>query len=121
MQVRRTTLYLVALIVGSVLAAVLDALAYWYGVEPSASLSTWRFFFLVLLVLWVVEDSKAQPGIYKPFDFGFLAFLFAIPYLPYYLWRTRQFRGVMLLAGFVGLYLLGYFAQLVIYAIYAGS
>jgi len=118
-KIRRTTPYLVALILGSVLAAAADSFAYWYDVEPSGLLSTWRFVFLVLLVLWVVEDSKAYPGVFKPFEFGFLVFLFAVPYLPYYLWRTRRFMGVLLFAAFVALYLLGYLAQVVIYAVYA--
>ena len=121
MEIRRATPYLVGLVIGSVLAAVADALSYWYGVESSAVLAVWPAIFLILLILWVVEDSKGYPSIYKPFDFGFLAFVFAVPYLPYYLWRTRRFKGLLFLAGLAVLYLLGHLTKLVIYLLYADS
>ena len=117
MSVRRTTPYLVGLMVGSVLSAVAGVLAIWNGTESTILLDIWPAMFLILLVLWVVEDSKAHSSIYKPFDYDFLLYLFAIPYLPYYLWRTRKMKRVVLLGGFVALYLLGYLAQLVCYAV----
>ena len=99
------------------LVAAVETLSYWRDVEPASPLvSAWPLIFFVLLVLWVVEDSKAHPSIAKPFEFGFLVFIWAIPYLPYYLWRTRRLRGLLLLAGFVALYLLGYLGQLAVYA-----
>ena len=33
--------------------------------------------------------------------------IFLIAYLPYYLWRTRGFKGLVILAGFLLLFLLG--------------
>ena len=41
--------------------------------------------------------------------------MWAIPYLPYYLWHTRRFRGLLMLLGFVVLYALGFLTQLAIY------
>lgn len=116
MKLRSTTLYLLALLIGSLLVSSVEVLAYWRDVEPSSQIvAAWPVIFLVLLVLWVVEDSKAQPGIEKPFEFEFLVFIWAIPYLPYYLWRTRRWRGIWLLIGLVLLYFLGYLGQLVVY------
>jgi hypothetical protein len=116
-QLRSTTPYLTGLVVGSVLVAAVETLAYWREVEPASPLvSAWPLVFFVLLVLWVVEDSKTHPNIDKPFEFGFLVFIWVIPYLPYYLWRTRRLKGLLLLAGFVVLYLLGYLGQLAVYA-----
>ena len=117
MKLRSTTPYLIALIAGSVLVGVVETLSYWRDVEPTSPVvSAWPLVFLVLLVLWVVEDSKSHPNIDKPFEYGFLVFIWAIPYLPYYLWRTRRLRGLLVLFGFVVLYLLGFLGQLAVYA-----
>lgn len=117
MSPRRASTYLAALVAGSVLVGAYDALTYWSDVEGTSPVAAaWPVLFFVLLALWVVEDSKAYPAIQKPFEFGFLVFMLVLPYLPYYLWRTRRARGLLLLAGFVGLYFLGYLAQLLIYA-----
>lgn len=116
MRFRSATLYLLALITGSLLVSIVEVLAYWRDMEPSSPIvAAWPVIFVALLVLWVVEDSKEQPGIYKPFEFGFLVFIWAIPYLPYYLWRTRRLRGVLLLIGLVLLYFLGYLGQLLVH------
>lgn len=116
MKLRSATPYLLAMVVGSLLVATVEVLAYWRGVELSSPIvDAWPLIFLVLLVLWVVEDSKAQPGIEKPFEFGFLVFIWAIPYLPYYLWRTRRLKGIWMLAGLVLLYFLGFLGQLAVY------
>lgn len=116
MKLRSPTLYLLALVVGALLVSSVEVLAYWRDVELSSPIvDAWPVIFLVLLVLWVVEDSKAQPGIEKPFEFGFLVFIWAIPYLPYYLWRTRRFKGVGMLIGLVLLYFLGFLGQWVVY------
>lgn len=111
-----STFYLLALLIGSLLVSSVEVLSYWRDVEPSSPIvAAWPVIFLVLLVLWVVEDSKAQPGIEKPFEFEFLVFIWAIPYLPYYLWRTRRWNGIGLLAAFVLLYFLGYLGQWAVY------
>jgi hypothetical protein len=111
------TVYLIALIVGSVLVAALEMFAYLHGIEPTGTMATvWPYAFPVLLVLWVAEDSKAYPAVYRPFEYGFLVYLLWLPYLPYYLWRTRRFLGLLILVGFVVLYCLGPLAQLAIYS-----
>ncbi|MCB2017184.1 MAG: hypothetical protein KDF54_06695 [Hydrogenophaga sp.] len=116
MKLSTATLYLLALIIGSLLVSSIEVLAYWRDVETSSQVvNAWPVIFFVLLVLWVVEDSKSQPGIEKPFEFGFLVFVWAIPYLPYYFWRTRRWRGILLLTGLVLLYFLGYLGQWAVY------
>ena len=72
----------------------------------------WPVAFLFLVVLWLVEDSKSYPAIYKPFEFGFLAYVVAPIYLPYYLWQARRVWGILLLLGFAVLYYLASLAQL---------
>jgi hypothetical protein len=112
----RANIYLATLVVGSLLVAAYQALAYSHGAEPTSHVaSLWPTTFLVLLVLWMVEDSKSYPAIYKPFEYGFLVLMLWMPYLPYYLWRTRRSQGLLLLAGFVVLYFLGFLALLAVY------
>ena len=105
-----------ALVVLAVLTASYEAIAYWHGREGSEGLlGVAGFASVLLLALWVEEDSKGQPQVYRPFEHGQLAFLLWIPYLPYYLWRTRGARGMLMLSGFVVLLLAGWFAQWVVY------
>lgn len=118
MIIRPASTYLAGLVAGSVLVAAYETLAYWRDVESTSEVAAaWPVVFLLLLVLWIIEDSKAFPAIQKPFEYGFLVFMLALPYLPYYLWRTRRAYGLLMLVGFVALYGLGYLAQLVIYAV----
>jgi hypothetical protein len=110
------SLLIVSLVVLSILAAVYEGLAYWRNVEVASPVMVlWGFVFVLLLVLWVDADSKGRAEIYRPHEYGFLVFLWWVPYVPYYLWRTRGARGLLLLAGLVALYLLGWLAQLVLY------
>ena len=84
MAIGQQRLYLITLIVGSISTALYAAVFFWHDAKPNSVVITlWTFAFLVLLVLWVEQDSKRHPEIYHPFDFGFLVFIFWIPYLPF--------------------------------------
>lgn len=105
MNLLSPSVYLVGLVVGSGLVAIAEAVAAWHGVELSSlAVTVWPFLFCVLLVLWVIEDSRKYPEIYKPFEFDYLVLLWVIPYLPWYLWRTRRMHGVLILAGLLVLF-----------------
>ncbi|MDH5325472.1 MAG: hypothetical protein OEZ68_15265 [Gammaproteobacteria bacterium] len=95
-----------ALILFSVVMGVYELVLFSKEMEVSRSLSfIWAFVFLVFVALWVSEDSKAFPEIYRPFDYGYLVFLFYILYLPYYLVKTRGImKGVAMLLGFIFLF-----------------
>jgi hypothetical protein len=108
MGLTRQNTLLLAAAVGSVLVGLHDALFYWRNVEPGSQVSSlWPVVFVVLLVLWVDDDSHRHPEVLRPFEFGFLVFLFWLPYLPYYMWRTRGLRGLAFVALFTILGLLG--------------
>lgn len=77
--------------------------------------ATWSLVFLVLLVLWVDLDCRERKNIYRPYEFGFLVFLFWLPYLPYYLLRTRKVWGLLWLLGFALLFYCGYWLQWIVY------
>jgi hypothetical protein len=109
---------LLGLVAGSVLVGIYDAAFYWRGMEPARPLGAlWQVVFAVLLVLWLENDSRGRPEIDRPFDFRFLAFIYWMPYLPYYLWRTRRAAGMLLLTGFLVLFFL---RQLLMWGIYLG-
>lgn len=83
--------YFVALLFGSVLVAEYDT-TFRHGETPkSAFANLWGYSFPVILVIWITEDSKSQPHVYQPFE---LALLFWVPYLPYYLRKTRGSKGL---------------------------
>jgi hypothetical protein len=106
-----------ALVVVSLSGALYEGVLYWHGAAPAGNLlSLWQLFFIVLLVLWVDADSKDHSEIYRPYEYGYLVFLFWLPYLPFYLWRTRRVFGLAMLGGFIGLFYLGYLGQWIIYA-----
>jgi hypothetical protein len=53
----------------------------------------------MIFVLWAAEDSRRYPAICRPFDWKFFAFIFWMPYMPYYLWKTHGLKGVALAIG----------------------
>ncbi len=100
----------------SVVRSVDGGVLYWYSLEPSEGLSVlFDFIFVVLVVLWVDADAKDHPEIYRPFEYGYLLLLFWLPYLPYYLWRTRGARGMVLFGAFLGLFWMPYVIESVVY------
>jgi len=115
--VRPKTWLIVILVALSLLVSVYEGVLYWHDIEPNEGLlSLYGLIFVLVLILWVDADSKDYPTIYRPFEYGYLAFIFWLPYLPYYLWRTRKAVGLLMLLGFAGLFLMGFLTQLVIYA-----
>jgi hypothetical protein len=54
-----------------------------------------------------LADRAALAGPYRPFEYGHLVLLFWIPYLPYYLRRTRRATRLLLLTLLLTLYFLG--------------
>jgi hypothetical protein len=107
-----------ALIAMSLISATLDGLFYWLNVgETSTTVSLSYYLYVILLVLWLDTDSKDHLQITKSFDYGFLVYLFWLPYLPYYLWRTRGPLGLLMFAGFLILLLLGWLIQIGIYMV----
>ena len=112
----RKRAYLVALGALSLMTAAYEGITYWHDMESRDHLLHLSgLAFLLLLVLWVDADSRTQPKIYRPFEYGLLALFYWIPYLPYYFWRTRGARGLLMFAGIIGLLLSGWLVQWLIY------
>lgn len=83
-------------------------------VVSDASDAIWMFVYTVLVAIWAIKEPK-QSEFEAPFEFG--AFLyFAWPLvLPYYLVKTRGSEGLVLFAGFIGLYAMPFLSGLVAY------
>ena len=111
---------IVSLISISTISALFDGLFYLRG-EPStpASAALAGVLSPLLLALWVDVDSKDHRQVKRSFDYGFLVLIFLVPYLPYYLWRTRGAAGLLICAGFLGVFLMGFLVQLLIYCLYS--
>lgn len=108
---------LIALISLSLFVAIYEAVLFIiYSFEPSDYFSTfYSLVYLILVVMWVDIDSREQENIYRPYEYGFLVFIFYLPYLPYYFIKTRGIKGFFLFLGLVALLNLGYLLQWVYY------
>lgn len=114
---RWKTAYLVGFFLTCALTAAHQMLMYWRDADPGPGASSIAGFVTVLfLVLWLDADSRHRPNIYRPFEFGYLLLLLWLPYLPYYLWKTRRWQGIALLAAFAVSFFAGYLGQWVLYA-----
>lgn len=112
----RNSIYLFGLGALSILAATYQGIASWYGLEGSERLmGLWGALFVLVLVLWIDADSRTQPRITRPFEYGWLVLLYWIPYTPYYFWRTRGSMGLLMFAGVVCLFLSGWIVQWLIF------
>ena len=74
--------------------------------------------FISLVALWIEVDSRRFPEIYRPYEFSYLICVYWIFYVPYYFWRTRRARGVMI---FVGLILLSNLGSLITKMMYGAD
>ncbi len=79
-----------------------------------ATQSVWAFIFLVLSILWTIEDSKLT-RFDKPVDFDFLMYIFWPIAFPYYLISTRGVEGITLFLGFLAIWCGPWLAGLVAY------
>ncbi|MES9829887.1 MAG: hypothetical protein ABW201_16600 [Candidatus Thiodiazotropha sp.] len=96
----------------SIIMALYELAAYIYDIQSDEYLlKTSSTIFLVLLIMWLVEDSKSYKNVYVPYDFGFLVFLYWLPYLPYYFFKTRGVVGLVYLVGLLFLLKFGLLLQ----------
>jgi hypothetical protein len=115
---RRRTWYLIGFFVTCALSAAHELAMHWHDIEPGGGATYLTGLVAVFfLVLWVDADSRTQAQIYRPFEFGYLVLLLWIPYLPYYLWRTRRWRGAVMLGLFAVSFFAGYLGRWILYAL----
>ena len=108
---------LLVLITLSVLMGGYEGYLYYKDIElPQNLFAYWSITFSIFLALWIIADSKSFPEIYKPYGYAFLVLIFYLPYLPYYLVKTRGFiYGINYLFGLYMLFNIGWVFQWLIY------
>ena len=120
-MMKRNKWLISALVAVSLTLAILNGLIFWLNIEERQTTAALEeFLYITLIVLWIDADSKDHPQIARPFDFGFLLYIYWLPYIPYYLWRTRGFFGLLMFVGLIILLLLGWLIELGIYITLAG-
>ena len=108
-----------ALIAVSTISALFEGLYYQRGVSSTPATATLASALSAFLIaLWIDVDREDHPQVGRSFDYGYLVLIFLLPYLPYYLWRTRGAVGLLMLAGFLSLISLGFLVQLLMYGWY---
>jgi hypothetical protein len=113
----RTRVILAMLVGLSVLVGGYEAVLYCLDRDVGPHFAAiWGVVFWFLLAMWIEADSRGRKNIYRPFELGYFAFLFVVPYTPYYLVRTRRLLGILWLVAVVALFYLGYLLKWAIYA-----
>jgi hypothetical protein len=96
----------------SVVLATYDGWLSSRGMAPGeALLRLYNFTVAILLATWLIEDARVSARSGPSFDYGwFVMWVFPI-YLPYYLYSTRRWRGLLILVGMLLLFLLPAIAE----------
>lgn len=102
---------------GLLVAGTEAALFYQTGLEAERLSLAWSVVFSLLVATWIEADSRGDARVYRPYEFGFLAYLIWPLYLPYYLIRTRGALGFAWLVGLAILYLLGWVLKTAIWLV----
>ena len=110
-SLRQSLVPLVALT--AIFAAGLSVLAA-RGVAGSQSTGLlWSFEFQLILTLWVLADRRNR-GFRVPYEFNTFVFFAWPAVVPYYLYRSRGRRGLLLGAGVWALYIAPYVTALIV-------
>ncbi len=74
----------------------------------------WSFLVIIFTALWVNEDANSKK-FEKPFELGFLIYIMWPITLPWYLFSTRGVDGIIMVFGFIAIYLGPWLAGLTAY------
>ena len=89
------------------------AIASLRDIEPSnGALRIWGALYAILLVVWIISDSRGRANTFRPFCGGSLLFFLAVPYALYYLVKTRGLVGLLWILGAVVVYFAGFIVPL---------
>lgn len=66
--------------------------------------------FVLILTWWVRADRRGR-NFDASYEFEALMLFFGFAVLPYYLYRTRRFKGLLMTAGFFGLFIMPSFLE----------
>jgi hypothetical protein len=115
---RNKNIYIYTLIILAFCKSIIEILLNLKEMEVSQTTNTiWGGIFILLSILWVYYDAD-RPDFKKPFDFGFIVYVFWPIALPWYLITTRGLEGILIFFGFISLWLGPWLAGLVAYVYY---
>jgi hypothetical protein len=111
LSISKSLIPLVALT--AIFALELSVLAAHRASVPQATELLWSFEFSLILTWWVQVDRRAR-GFSVPYEFEVFVFFGWPVVVPYYLYRSRGRRGLLLGAGICGLYVAPAFAAAIV-------
>lgn len=76
--------------------------------------SIWSLAFVFLVIMWVYGDAKDRK-FHKPFDFGFIVYVFWPILFPWYLATTRGHEGILIFLGFIMLWIAPWLSGIIAY------
>ena len=70
-----------------------------HNLEPTELLLTlYSFVLKLLLATWLIADTRQAGRTQPTFDYGWFILIASVVYVPYYLYSTRRWRGLLILA-----------------------
>ena len=110
-QASSSSIYLVPLAALTAIYSLGLSLLSRHGLSvPDGTELLWRFAFSLTLAFYVRFDRRVR-HFHAPFEFDAFVFFAWIAVVPYYLYRTRGRRGVLMAIGIFGLAIAPYVAQ----------
>ena len=113
---RATSVIMAAMLLSSLACGALEVAAVLKDAPPpEATPTVWALVFAILAAIWVQRDAE-QRRLPVPFEFSFLVYVLLPLALPYHLIRTRGWKGLLHLLGFVLIFVLPTVAGALAYA-----
>lgn len=111
---------LAPLVIFAVLLSVFFTLYLYEGEDISLLFETITSgFWSLLLIYWIIADSRRKHAATFT-DFGFLCVMFFPFSVPWHCFRSRGWRGSLMLLVLVGIWLVPYFVAGIVWAIMYG-
>lgn len=86
-----------------------------YGIKiPSSIQLLWLFGFSLMLTWWVRADSRSR-DLRLPYEFGTFVFFAWPAVVPYYMCRSRGWKGLLFGVGICALYIVPYVDKAIVY------
>lgn len=70
--------------------------------------------FLWIITWWLLNDSRKR-GIRLPYEMGLFLYIAWFFFMPYYLIKTRRAKGLLVIVGFLGVYVGAWLLGLALY------
>jgi hypothetical protein len=106
-----TTKPFAALIALTVMSAAGSYVMAKHSVQVPGSTDLLGNFAFALILTWWVRADRQKRNFDASYEFDALLLFLWFLVLPYYLFRTRRFKGLLMAAGFFGLFIAPFFLE----------